>query len=132
MKLLVVDDQGPVGEIISRIATQSGWEAFHSVSAERLDERIRHHEIDVLLLDYAVDGNPWSARNGLTVLRQLRDAGITIPVILFSGWSNLIDEKAANELGVLCVLEKPLGIKELRAALAEAKRKAHPASADNE
>ncbi len=123
MKLLVVDDQGPVGEIISRIAQQSGWDAIHTVSPERLHEIIQAENVSVLLIDYAIDGNPRSDRNGLTVIADLRQRGINIPIILFSGWHDLIDTKRARALGVLRVLEKPLSIQELRQSLVEAKKK---------
>lgn len=122
MKLLVVDDQSPVGEIISRIAQQSGWDAIHTVSADRVDEILRAEKVDVLLIDYAIDGNPRSARNGLTVTSSLRELGINIPVIMFSGWPDLIDRKLAKKLGILHILEKPLSIQELRQGLAEAKK----------
>lgn len=121
MKLLVVDDQGPVGEIISRIAQQGGWEAIHTVSPDRIEEILRAEEVDVLLLDYAVDGNPRSEKNGLTIIENLRAKGTKLPIILFSGWPDLIDRRRAKELGVLRVLEKPLSIQELRQTLVEAR-----------
>lgn len=124
MKLLVVDDQGPVGEIISRIAQQGGWEAIHTVSSDRIDEILRAENVDVLLLDYAIDGNPRSEKNGLTIIEDLRAKGAKIPIILFSGWPDLIDRQRAKELGVLRVLEKPLSIQELRQTLSEARNSA--------
>ncbi len=123
MKLLVVDDQGPVGEIISRIAQQSGWEAIHTVSADRLDEIVRAENVNVLLIDYAIDGNPRSPRNGLSIIATLRGRGVNIPIILFSGWPDMIDSKRAKELGVIRVLEKPLSIQDLRQSLVEAKKR---------
>lgn len=132
MKLLVVDDQGPVGEIISRVASQAGWESLHSVSVDRLDERIVHDEIDVLMLDFAIDGNPWSERNGLAVLREIREKGHHIPAILFSGWTNRIDRKEARKLGVIAVLEKPISIQELRRSLDDAARAAAKSAASKQ
>jgi DNA-binding response OmpR family regulator len=126
MKLLVVDDQNPVGEIISRIAQQGGWEAIHTVSPDRIDEILRAEKVDVLLIDYAIDGNPHSPKNGLTIISDLRAKGILIPIIMFSGWPDLIDLKKARELGVLRILEKPLSIQELRHSLVEAKKKIAP------
>jgi DNA-binding NtrC family response regulator len=122
MKLLVVDDQGSVGEIITRIAQQGGWDAIHTVSADRLDEIIRAENVDVLLIDFIIDGTPQSHRTGLTVVSALRERGHKLPIILFTGWHDLVDRKVAKELGVLTVLEKPLSIQELRQALAEAKK----------
>lgn len=123
MKLLVADDQGPVGEIISRIAQQSGWEAIHTTSADDLVGKITEEKVSVLLIDYALDGNPHSTRNGLTVTAELRAAGINIPVILFSGWPNMIDAKRAAELDIIEVLEKPLSIQDLQDALEAARKK---------
>lgn len=122
LKVLVVDDQGPVGEIISRVASQSGWLALHSVSAERLNERIEHDRVDVLMLDYAIDGNPLSPNNGISVLRNLREKGFQTPAILFSGWTSRIDLEEARALGVVAVLEKPLCVQELRRSLTLAGR----------
>ena len=122
MKLLVVDDQSPVGEIISRIAEQGGWQAIHTVSPDRIDEIVRAEKVNVLLIDYAIDGNPHSPKNGLSVISDLRAKGVSIPIILFTGWPDMIDMKRAHQLGVLRVLEKPLSIQELRQSLAEAKK----------
>ena len=122
MKLLVVDDQSPVGEIISRIAQQGGWQAIHTVSADRVDEIIRAEAIDVLLIDFAVDGAPNPHRNGLTIVRQLRAQGLQTAVILFAGWPDLVDRAEAKKLGIIEVMEKPLGIQELRKALANARK----------
>lgn len=122
MKLLVVDDQSSVGEIITRIAQQSGWDAIHTVSADRIDEIIRAEQVDVLLIDFIIDGTPQSQRNGLTVVKALRERGHKLPIILFTGWHDLVDRKAARALGVLTVLEKPLSIQELRQSLLKAKQ----------
>lgn len=131
LKVLVVDDQGPVGEIISRVASQSGWKAYHSTSVDRLDERITHDGVDVLMLDYAIDGNPWSPHNGISVLRDLRAKGLHLPAILFSGWTNRIDLTEAQELGVITVLEKPLCVQDLRRSLENAARVLPPAAASS-
>ena len=118
MKLLILDDQGPVGAIISRIAQQSGWEALNTVSCQQIEQTIRKERIDVVMLDYLIE-NPESKVNGLSVLSDLRKAGIQIPAILFTGWPDLVDRVQAKALGVL---EKPLSIQELRVTLNGAKK----------
>ena len=121
MKLLILDDQGPVGAIISRIAQQSGWQALHTVSPDEIESTIHKDQINVLMLDYLIEG-PESPVNGLTVLEKLRNAGIQIPAILFTGWPDLVDRAKARSLNVLGVLEKPLSIQELRLILNDAKK----------
>jgi len=128
MRLLVVDDQGPVAAIISRIAEQGGWASFHTSSIDGLEAAIRHDKIDVLMIDYLIEGDP-QGRTGLSLTEDLRHAGLTLPVILFSGAVQLIDEKRAAAAGVTKILEKPLSIRELRTSLNEAKKQISSAPA---
>ena len=121
MKLLILDDQGPVGAIISRIAQQSGWQAFHTVSPDQIQKTIQDEQIDVIMLDYLIE-SPESKINGLSILETLRSSGITIPAILFTGWPDLVDRSLAKTLNVLGILEKPLSIQELRITLNDAKK----------
>jgi len=121
MKLLILDDQGPVGAIISRIAQQSGWQAFHTVSPDQIGQTILKDGIDVLMLDYLIE-SPESEINGLSILEKLRAAGVRIPAILFTGWPDLVDRPKAKSLNVLGILEKPLSIQELRVILNDAKK----------
>lgn len=123
MKLLVVDDQGPVGEIISRIAKQGGWESIHTTASDDLASVITAENVTALLIDYALDGDPHSTRNGVTIAAELRAAGIAIPIILFSGWPNLVDADRAKELDIVRVLGKPLSIQDLNETLDEADRR---------
>jgi len=120
MKLLVVDDQGAVGAIISRIAQQGGWEAIQTTSPRGLDDIIRKEKVDVLMIDYMFDEDADS--NGLTVVEELRAGGINIPVILFTGWPDLVDKERAEKLHILRVLAKPLSIVDLRVSLSDAKK----------
>jgi len=121
MKLLVVDDQGPVGAIISRIAQQGGWEALHTTNSENLAQTILRENIQVLMIDYLLEEES-SPHTGLTKVAELRAADIRIPVILFSGATHLIDTSEAAKLGVVRILDKPLSIQELRVSLNEARK----------
>ncbi len=122
MKLLVVDDQGQVGEIIARIARQERWDAAHVTSSHRLADVIGVENVDVLLIDYVLEGDPYSKVNGLSAIADLRSRGIGIPAILFTGWGDLVNQKEAQKLGVTRILQKPMDVKELRESLVEARK----------
>ena len=62
--------------------------------------------------------------DGLELVRQLRDRQVTLPAILISGRAGNLLKRRAAELGVTCVLEKPLS----DAALVEGIRDALKAS----
>lgn len=123
MKLLIVDDQQEVGAIVGRIAQQGGWDCVHMTESTGVARVITSQNIDALLLDYVIEGTPDAARNGLTVVAELRAKGLALPVLLFTGWPDLVDMKEVERLGILSVLAKPLSIVELRKALGDARRK---------
>jgi two-component system OmpR family response regulator/two-component system response regulator QseB len=117
MKLLVVDDQAPVGAIVCRIAQQHGWDAEHTTSSHGILNHLKNHSIDALVIDYLIDD-----QDGLAVIAKLREAGYRLPIMLFTGRPELVDEEAAAKLDVLRILTKPISIEELRTSLNEARK----------
>jgi DNA-binding NtrC family response regulator len=118
MKLLVIDDQVQVAQIVARLASQGGWTAFSLSSADGLKEIIDREKVDVLMIDYYLDG-----LTGLEIVEDLRKGGYKLPVILFTGLADAVDPLKAKELDVLAVLEKPLSIPQLRQVLGSAKER---------
>lgn len=117
MKLLVVDDQAPVGAIVCRIAQQHGWEAEHMTSSHGILNHLKNSGVDALVVDYLID-----EEDGLSLIAKVRAAGYHLPILLFTGRPELIDEAVATKLGVLRTLTKPISIEELRASLNEARK----------
>lgn len=117
MKLLVVDDQAPVGAIVCRIAQQHGWEAEHTTSSHGILNLLKKNEIDALVIDYLIDD-----QDGLALIGKIRAASYRLPIMLFTGRPELIDEEAAAKLDVLRILTKPISIEELRTSLNEARK----------
>ena len=118
MKLLVIDDQVQVAQIVARLASQGGWTAFSLSSATGLADIIVREKVDVLMIDYYLDG-----LTGLEIVEGLRQAGHKLPVILFTGLADAVDADKAKALDVLAVLEKPLSIPQLRQVLGSAKER---------
>lgn len=131
MKVFIVDDQEAVAAIISRIAAQGGWQAFHSSSVDGLEQILRENQIDVLMIDYLIDPTS-ETHTGLSVTEQLRQTGLSLPVILFSGATQMIDPERARRAGVTRILEKPLSIRELRTSLNEAQKQIPTRSSESE
>lgn len=117
MTVLVVDDSEAVASIITRIATQSGWHGIHAANVADVPEILKTTKVDLVMLDYIMPG-----KNGLELARELRAAGwASLPIILFSGMAELINKADAAAVGITHVLQKPLGIAELRCLMNEAK-----------
>lgn len=125
MKVLILDDQEPVGEIVSRVVQQGGWEAAHLTSAKNIAEIIQREGFEVFITDYQLGPDSGPGVNGLTVVADVRSKGIKIPVIMLTGFPKAVDKELAGQLGVFRILAKPLSIQELRLSLVEAKRQIH-------
>ncbi len=115
MNILVVDDVEAIGMIVSRISAQGGWQAYYMDNTDNLLETIREKKIDVVLCDYFMPRT-----QGLEVLRLIRGEYQKLPVVFFTGNVEGVDMKAAKELGIFKVMNKPLSVSELRSTLKEA------------
>ena len=86
-------------------------------SADDLARVIRSDKIDLLLIDYVLNDDPKSAWNGLAAVEKLREQGINVHTVLFSGWTGIIDKAACQRAGISRILAKPLSIQDLRSVL---------------
>jgi DNA-binding response OmpR family regulator len=89
-------------------------------------DAVRAFQPDVLVLDIMLPG-----RSGLDVLRDLREAGIAIPVAMLSAKGDVVDRVRGLELGADDYVPKPFSLHELlarvRALLRRARRQVRPA-----
>ena len=122
MNILVIDDVEAVAMIVSRISAQGGWNSYYTDSTSNILGMIEDKKIHVVLCDYFMP-----VIGGLEVLRMIRAKYKQIPVIFFSGNTQGIDVKVAEELGIFKILAKPFAISELRVTLREAYQSQQPA-----
>jgi DNA-binding response OmpR family regulator len=80
----------------------------------------------MVVLDIMLPG-----RSGLDVLRDLRDAGIPVPVLMLTAKGDIVDRVFGLELGADDYVPKPFSVQELlarvRALLRRARRETRPA-----
>ncbi|MFQ3671005.1 MAG: response regulator [Verrucomicrobiia bacterium] len=126
MKLLVVDDQIQVAEIVARLAALNGWSASSRETADGIADLIRKENIHVLMLDYRL-----GKENGIQVAEHLRQVGLNLPIIIFTGVAADVPMEKAKSLDILAVLQKPLSVPELRRALNQARQRVDQNAADN-
>jgi DNA-binding response OmpR family regulator len=82
-------------------------------------ERISEDPPDLVLLDISLP-----KKNGLDVLRELREAGNNVPVIILSARQDEFDKVSALRLGADDYVTKPFGLAELLARLVAVLRRA--------
>jgi two-component system response regulator ChvI len=102
VRIILVDDDDSFRESLGLNLVDEGFDVQSFASGEpALDYFQRGGVADVILLDWRMPG-----MNGLEVLRRLRRAGTTTPVIFLTALSDDIYEEAALEGGAVDFIDK--------------------------
>lgn len=97
-RVLVVDDDPHVRELLTDVLGRDGWAVDLAASGRQALEYCRAQRPDVLVLD-----NLMPAMNGLEVARCLIQEGISVPVILFSAHLDVELRTECHLLGLIPV-----------------------------
>ncbi len=110
VRLLVVEDDIALATVLERGLVEDGYAidlAHRVVDARHL---VDSHDYDLLVLDLGLpDGN------GLSLCRELRDAGCFVPVLILTARDTLSDKVAGLDSGADDYLTKPFDYPELAA-----------------
>src|ERR1022692_3223166 len=106
--LLIVDDDANTLASLARAFRLAGHEATVCDNAGRALELIKSQPFDMMLSDVVMPG-----KDGLSLLGDLRNLGITLPVVMISGQANIEMAVRATRLGAIDFLEKPLSTDKL-------------------
>ena len=92
--LLLIDDDPNTLASLSRAFRLAGYEATVCDSAVRALELIREQRFDLIFSDVVMPG-----KDGISLLGDLRAAGVTTPVVMISGQANVETAVRATRLG---------------------------------
>jgi DNA-binding NtrC family response regulator len=101
--LLVVDDEPSVGDILQRLAEPVGFEVVVCASAAAAVATLAVQPADMAFVDLRMPD-----RNGIDLLRQIRDTVPACEVVLISGFATIDSAVEAVKLGARDYLTKPL------------------------
>ncbi len=107
-QLLIVDDDHNTLASLSRAFRLAGHEATVAESAARAMHLIRSRPFDLIFSDVVMP-----EKDGLALLAEIRELGVTTPVVMVSGQGTLEMAVRATKLGALDFLEKPLSTERL-------------------
>jgi len=107
-KILIVDDEANTLASLSRAFRLAGHEAVVCDNAARALELALAQPFDLILSDVVMP-----RRDGLTLLEDLKNAGVAAPVVMMSGQAHIEMAVRATRLGALDFLEKPLSTEKL-------------------
>ncbi len=106
--LLIVDDDANTLASLARAFRLAGHEATVCDNAARALDLVKSTPFDMMLSDVVMPG-----KDGLSLLEDLRNLGISIPVVMISGQANIEMAVRATRLGAMDFLEKPLSTDKL-------------------
>jgi DNA-binding response OmpR family regulator len=112
MKILVIEDEKKIASFIRKGLEAQGFVVETSNHGDQGYGMATNRAYDALVLDIMLPG-----RDGLSILRNLRDRKISTPVMLLTARSELNERLEGLNLGADDYLTKPFHIEELIARL---------------
>ncbi|HXG02082.1 MAG TPA: response regulator [Candidatus Binatia bacterium] len=112
MRILIVDDEPQVAEILARSLEREGHQASIATSGEEALRRIHPQEPDAVFLDVSMPG-----MNGLDVLAEVRRLRPSLPVVIITGHATPEEVEQVKRLGAVDVIEKPAPLTHYQLAL---------------
>ncbi len=102
--ILFVDDEDSIVRLCGRVLEKLGYRVTaHLNVAEALEEATANPQRFALILSDVT----MPAMTGIEFAERLQQAGITIPLVLMTGYSDLVTPEECEQLGVRELLAKP-------------------------
>lgn len=123
-KILVVDDEIGIRELLSEILSDEGYDVMLAENASSARAARQAVRPDLVLLDIWMPDT-----DGITLLKEWSASGqLTMPVVMMSGHGTIDTAVEATRIGAQDFLEKPIALQKLLAAVKKALQKtsAHP------
>ncbi len=108
-KLLIVDDEAHILELLRYNLESSGYEVIQAQSGEEALEKLKIIKVNGVILDLMLPGI-----DGIEVLRQIRQSDhMLLPVIMLTAKNEEIDAVIGLEMGADDYIGKPFRTREL-------------------
>lgn len=110
-RILVVDDDGAIRGAIRRLLMLEGFEVIEAINGREAIAKYRQDPVDLVITDIWMPD-----KDGLEVIRELRQVTPDLPMIAMSGGSSrgqLDFLNHAEAFGACQVLQKPFKIEDL-------------------
>jgi two-component system phosphate regulon response regulator OmpR len=111
-KIIVLDDEAELRNMLQRFLTGHGFEVRVVEDSERLDRYLQREPYDLLVLDLMI-----GEENGLEICSRLRAQGQTLPILMLTAKGDPLDKVVGLETGADDYLAKPFLPRELVARI---------------
>lgn len=111
MKVLVVDDELMIREVIKEYCLAENYEVYEAIDGNDALNKLSNNTFDVMILDIMMP-----KMDGFTLLKTL-DSSLRVPTIVLSARGEEYDKLLGFDLGIDDYLTKPFSPKELIARI---------------
>ncbi len=112
MRILVVEDEKRLADIIKRGLTEAGYAVDNAYDGEEAEYMAEHTEYNAIILDLMLP-----RKDGLEVCRDLRLKGKNTPILILTAKDTLDDRVRGLDSGADDYVVKPFAFSELMARL---------------
>lgn len=109
-KILVLDDEPDVRNLLSRILKEENYQVSEADTAENALSGIEESLPDLVIADINLPG-----MSGLDFFKLVKETQPQLPFIFLSGLTDEFDKVLGLELGAEDYITKPFGVRELKA-----------------
>ena len=125
-KILIVDDEKPISDIIKFNMTKEGYEVVTAFNGREAIELFESEQPDIIILDLMLP-----EIDGLEVAKTIRKTS-SVPIIMLSAKDNEFDKVIGLELGADDYVTKPFSNRELQARVKALLRRSVVLATDNQ
>ncbi|MDA3839328.1 MAG: response regulator [Candidatus Delongbacteria bacterium] len=111
-KILVIDDQPEILEILSEILEILGHEVHAITTGNDLEKIFDSHDIDIVISDYQMPD-----MTGYDISKIIKEKYPSVKVYIVSGYHSVLSEEKMSKYGVSGLLDKPFKMEELKEIL---------------
>lgn len=122
-RVLLIEDDAAIRAGLEMNLRVEGYETVTAVDGEEARRLVFSQGWELLLLDLMLP-----KIDGLEILREVRERGLTTPVIVLSARGQELDKVAALEMGADDYVSKPFGLAELLSRIRAVLRRGAPAA----
>ena len=119
MRVLLVEDDAPLGEAVATALRQKGYAVDWMRDGSSAEAALGVEDFDICVLDLTLPG-----KDGMDVLASARRAGKSLPVLILTARDRLEDRVAGLDRGADDYLTKPFDLDELLARMRSLLRRA--------
>ncbi len=119
-KILVVDDDEGVRQVLTQSLQEAGYRVHPAESGEKASAAVREEPFELIILDMVLP-----RVDGLEVMKEILTLRPEVPVIMITGYASVETAIKAMKMGAADYIVKPFRMEEVELVVAKALERSH-------